>query len=168
MPQLLLLTGIPGTGKTVISNYLAEQHGFLHFDREAFEHWSKVWQFLWERAPKLFLWLALLKSQKIVISWGFLPGADDRKISQLQALGFVLIWLDGDRAAARREFLERGTVPERKLDAQLARIARLDLFSLHPIILSPFDRHGLFFDKAVFARQLIHYVKSFNSQGSSR
>jgi shikimate kinase len=32
--KLLLLTGVPGTGKTDLGNYLAEHHAFRHVDFE--------------------------------------------------------------------------------------------------------------------------------------
>jgi gluconate kinase len=157
--KLLLLTGIPGTGKTSAGEYLAHHHGFAHLEAEVFagsrsisnrQEWETLWQEFLARAD------ALKKAGKsVVITWGFMPGVDDKTIRSLQAMGFTMVWFDGDRKAARREFLRRGTVPEQLLDVQLKRIATLDLDSLSPIKLDPFDDKGKFLPRETIAEALL-------------
>jgi hypothetical protein len=78
----------------------------------------------------------------IVITWGFMPGVDDDAIRRLQGHGYKLIWFDGNREAARREFIKRGTVPEQLLDIQMERINKMDLASFNPVIIDTFDDQG--------------------------
>src|SRR5690242_21621568 len=135
---LLLLTGIPGTGKTTVAEYLVAHHGFTHFDRETFGEWPKYLQVLWIRALPLFVWLVRLRHRKVVISWGFLPLMDNYEIRQLTQLGFAMIWFDGVREVARREFLKRDTATEEEFDAQVQRIERLHLETFPHIKINPF------------------------------
>lgn len=140
----LLITGIPGTGKTTAGDYLAERHGFQHLDFEDMETLHPFMQF-GERGFRKQL--AALKQTKrdTVVTWGFVPDAQLGAVLLMRSLGFEWIWLDGDHDAARRVFLERGTVPEAALDVQMAKIARhIDLDKLRPRIVNPFDENGNF------------------------
>jgi hypothetical protein len=91
----------------------------------------------------------------VVITWGFVPGVDDNTVRRLQAMGFRMVWFDGNRAAARREFLKRGTVGEDLLNLQMARIATLDLVSFQPMQFNPFDANGEFLPRSVIAGRLV-------------
>lgn len=125
--HLILITGIPGTGKTTVANYLALKHDFTHYDREDFSNWSSELTHLWRASLRTFVLTATLANPKIVISWGFLPGEDDADIQLLINMGFKMFWFDGDRTAARRTFLQRGTVPEQLFREQMERINAMQL-----------------------------------------
>jgi hypothetical protein len=135
---LLLLTGIPGTGKTTVAEYLVAHHGYTHFDREQFDQWPKYLQVLWIRALPLFVWFVIQRYRQVVISWGFLPLMDNYEIRQLIDYGFRMIWFDGEREVARREFLKRGTATEEEFDAQVQRIERLHLATFPHVRVDPF------------------------------
>ncbi len=138
----LLITGIPATRKTTLGNHLSRYHGFFHLDVE--EMLSRglpqelngcdTWHDIAVRLAAM--------ARPVVISWGFMPGADDAKIRLLQSYGYKLIWFDGNRDAARREFIKRGTVPVSLLDLQMERINNMDLSSLDPVIIDTFDDEG--------------------------
>ena len=70
-------------------------------------------------------------------------------------MGFRMIWFDGDRTAARREFLKRGTVTEDALKIQLSKIAKLDLGSFSAVEFNPFDDQGQFLPREEIARRLM-------------
>src|SRR5438874_1197225 len=112
----VLITGVPGTGKTTIGDYLQSQKGYAHFDIEnvtassAEEFGFVVQSFLAKPGDKK------------VITWGFVPGASDGYVKYLQRCGYQMIWFDGNRAAARNAFLKRCDVEEKLLDIQMARI----------------------------------------------
>lgn len=105
----ILITGIPGSGKTAIGNYLQDNYGFFHMDMESDEDegYLKIEELLANPIP--FIEKMISTSSKIVMTWGFVPG--DRHIEIVNMLknnyGFKLIWFDGDREAARRAFMSR-------------------------------------------------------------
>lgn len=157
--KLLLLTGIPGTGKTESGHVLVEHHGFAHLDAELHamskpvssrEEWEGLWNDFLRRVEHL-----KARGRDVVITWGFMPGVDDGTIRRLQEMGFTMVWFDGDRAAARREFLKRGTVPENLLNLQMSRIDSLDLEAFRPQPFNPFDEKGQFLPHKMIAEQLI-------------
>jgi type IV secretory pathway ATPase VirB11/archaellum biosynthesis ATPase len=43
--KLILITGIPGTGKTTFGNFLANKYGFVHFDIEQPILHERLWRF---------------------------------------------------------------------------------------------------------------------------
>jgi gluconate kinase len=142
----ILITGIPGTGKTTIGNYLAEQMGYLHFDVERHGFYS-INDFLCD--PNNYK----------VISWGFYPGQDDSNIQQLINLGFQMIWFDGNRESALNEFNKRGTVPEHLFHAQIDRIDGLDLDRFQHHVFNPFSTDGSFMSKEEIVMKIFKIVK---------
>jgi hypothetical protein len=81
----------------------------------------------------------------VVISWGFIPEGQLGLVLALRERGYDWIWLDGDREAARRAFLARGTSTPRALETQMRAIAEhVDLDQMRPRIVDPFDEHGEF------------------------
>lgn len=100
--KLILLTGIPATGKTTIGNYLRDNHDYHHID---FEDKVSLNQF----ASNPLDYLESLKDrEKIVISWGFVP--EEGQISLVEFLvlqGFKLIWFEGDHVISLTKYIER-------------------------------------------------------------
>jgi hypothetical protein len=72
--MMLLITGIPGTGKTTIGNYLQTHKGYDHLDVEA------------PTGPRLEEFLSKHGDKK-VITGGFVPGASNSVIINLQRSG---------------------------------------------------------------------------------
>ncbi len=140
--QLILITGVPGTGKTTVANYLALKHDFTHYDREDILNWSPDLMNLWRYSLRTFVMTAKLANPKVVISWGFMPGEDDAVIKLLIGMGFKMFWFDGDRAAARRTFLKRGTVPEKLFNEQVERIDAMNLKQFKHKKVNAFDKSG--------------------------
>ncbi len=144
-----LITGIPGTGKTSVGDYLAAEHDF--------EQPPTLMRFLGrgEQGLRSELDALAAKGRDVVVSWGFMPREQLPVVLFLRDVGFEWIWFDGNREAARRTFLDRGTVPEHLLDAQLMRIARhIDLDRLQPRLLNSFDDRGEFRPLAEIAAEL--------------
>jgi hypothetical protein len=150
----LLITGVPGMGKTTLGNHLAEHHGFRHHDFETAALW-RFWRF-GKRGFRTRLAAAKVLRHNIVITWGFVPDAELDMVRAMRSFGFEWIWLDGDRAAARRAFLARGTVSEEVLDLQMQRIAEyIDLETLRPRIVNSFDSRGEFRPLEEIAAELL-------------
>jgi hypothetical protein len=141
---LLLITGIPATGKTKVGNFLRDNKGFVHVDFEDPQAWPSQLQRQWGTPRELVDYLKNMK-RPIVVTWGFMPGSSDEAVVRyFQEAGFTLIWFDGNREAARRAFIARGTVPTQALDAQMVRINNMDLAAFEPIIIDTFDSAGNF------------------------
>jgi hypothetical protein len=142
--KLILLTGIPGTGKTTTGRYLAERHGFRHLDFEDGVALPEMVRY-GERGLRQQIAAMKRRRQSVVVSWGFVPDVQLPIVKLMRGLGFQWVWLDGDRAAARRAFLTRGGVAEPLLDIQMDKIDRhIDLAALKPRIVNPFDENGAF------------------------
>ena len=113
--RIVLVSGIPGAGKTNYCEWLEQKEGFLHLD---------VDQLLVGNGAALKLSLInslgtnptdfLSKSSKItrsvVIDWGF-PVASLSLVKFFQDNGVAIWWFDGDRVAARQSFERRGDAP---------------------------------------------------------
>jgi hypothetical protein len=155
--RLLLLSGIPGTGKTEAGESLARLHGFAHLDAErhaargvsSIEEWVALWEAFLRQARDL-----IQQGKDVVISWGFIPGVDNITVRALQGMGFRMMWFDGNRAAALRAFLARGTVARAAFDVQMAKLGRLDLDSFDPVPFDPFGPDGAFLSREEVAKRL--------------
>lgn len=101
----LLITGIPGTGKTKIGNYLSENFDFIHVDMEDKDkiNINKIYI-----NPEIFVNDLVKINKNVVVTWGFVPCEEQiAHVNLFKNKGFKLIWLDGDREAALREFTKR-------------------------------------------------------------
>ena len=135
MRNHFLLTGIPGTGKTTVSDYLQRNYGFIHYN---FEDLNTLG--LFSQNISGFTSRALAQ-KKVVISWGFMPFGHTEHVIELKRRGFSLIWFDGNRQTAFREFMKRNTVSEEAFRIQMSNIAgtldkKIDLAILCLILIS--------------------------------
>jgi gluconate kinase len=153
--RLVLLTGVPGTGKTTLGEHLRTTCGFRHVD---FENPNTLDRYLGSGMDELRRRVERLRrdGRDLVITWGFVPAHGLPYVLELRSMGFRWVWLDGDRDAARRAFAARGTVSEELLDAQLARIATMDMDALNPEIVNPFDDAGRFRSLDEIAADVAH------------
>lgn len=124
--KVLLITGIPGTGKTKIGNHLKENYGFYHIDIERPEKNSSP-EFVSFRHDNLISDLLFhelrARGKDAVITWGFYPVVNDHLILSLQELGAKMFWLDGDKELAK-EWWRKGenSGPDIYFDTQIKRI----------------------------------------------
>lgn len=141
----IFIAGVPATGKTTIGNYLRDNFNFIHFDFED----NTVWPIRGEE--KLFVeelvtkWT--LSGKDVVVTWGFGPDMQEHTdiVFPLLHSGFQMIWMDGNRNAALREYKKRGTVSVELLNLQIAKINTVDIESVfHPIFYNTFDENGEF------------------------
>jgi adenylate kinase family enzyme len=142
--DLLLITGIPGTGKTCYANKFAKEFGFLHHDLED-QQTQTLNRF--NAIPAQFIGELLNEKENVVVTWGFGPDCE-RSVSlvlQLRSAGFKWIWFDGNRPAALREFQKRATVQEIDFYAQMYRIDKSRIVErLRPTVINSFDDRGQF------------------------
>jgi len=140
--DLLLITGIPGTGKTTYGDKFAKEFGFLHHDLEDQQTLTRL-----AANPSQFIGELLNQWKNVVVTWGFGPD-DEPSVSlvlKFRSAGFKWIWFDGDRPAALREFQKRATVQEVDLYVQMHRIEKSRIVErLKPTVINSFDDRGQF------------------------
>ena len=105
----VLLSGIPGAGKTTMACELDRRFSLRHIDMEAnrFELADAAVQ-----DPTGFA--EGLPDAGVVVSWGFGPHAAIDAIRAIVDVGFVPVWLDGDRARCYTEFMRRERALQRR------------------------------------------------------
>ena len=153
----LLITGVPGTGKTVVADYIAREHGFYHVDMER-DGFRSRHEFSLDSAS----FLAGLAGRDVVVSWGFSPFTNRRSIEAFTDDGFALFWFDGDRVASFREFMRReGNDPVRECEyyGQMQMIVATEFVErVKPIIVNPFDENGDFRPAGKIAAEILGAV----------
>lgn|SRR5579864_103793 len=139
--DLLLITGIPGTGKTWYGGQFANQFGFIHYDLE-----EQSTLHLLAANPAQFITELASRTENVVVTWGFVPDATQTAlVFQFRNAGFKVFWFDGNRPAALREFQKRNTVPEELFYAQMYRIENSRIIAqLKPMTINSFDDEGRF------------------------
>lgn len=149
------ITGVPGTGKTTIGNYLADNHGFKHLDVEVVLQSPNPAEIIQQTIKE-----AQNNDSDLVITWGFQPGSDDQTVIAIKNLNAKLIWFDGNREAAKRAFIKRGGVSIDLLDIQMGRINSVNIIeTFNPISFNTFDDNGEFLDKAEIVKQLTELTR---------
>jgi hypothetical protein len=150
MPQLLLISGVPCTGKTLLGSYLADEHGYIHIDAERnngadFDRTGihREWdEFLHTGRGNIFVDAAVSLGKPMILNWGmpmnFLP-----IVPALQAAGMGAWWLRADRALARIAFTEREKrKPERERIPGGCFDAQMDEIEKHwPQVQEVFQKH---------------------------
>lgn len=150
----ILITGIPGTGKTSIGKYLELEKGFMHFDVE------NTLRLYGDGGVRMIDDFVNKPGDKKIMTWGFIPVTDEPLVRYLQKLGFKMIWFDGNRDSARKEFLKRNDTPEELFDLQLGKIDRMNLEEFNPININTFDNEGNFLSREDIAELIF---RNFNS-----
>ena len=154
----ILITGIPGMGKTTLA-IIIDSNGFLHIEMETEENQHA---FLHSN-PRSFI-ESLGQEKDIVVSYGFNPLGCTIDVLFLKNEGFKVIWLDGNREAALREYKKREikrdpTNLEHHIEnfyAQIERINRTKVIQeIEPIQINTFDKNGEFIDSEKIVEKII-------------
>lgn len=127
-PCVLLLSGIPVTGKSSLGRYLARVHSFAHYDMECY---PRGWPHpelkpQWDSSRSAFVKSLESLHRRIALDWGF-PVACLPWVRELEAAGAKLIWLTGNRLRAREIFIARGGIDVGHFDVQLKAIEEAGL-----------------------------------------
>ena len=115
LPRLLLVCGLPATGKTTFGDWLCDTHEYIHLDLESRdclvtsglpEFWSeRIWDLNDQELRDFFDYL-LTHDRATVMTWAFhtdlLP-----LVRSLVGYGCQPWWFDADRVAARHAFRTR-------------------------------------------------------------
>lgn len=107
LPRVLILWGVPGTGKSTFAKCLGKEHGYVHIDTDAGGEGetkaAKAWRAVLNGTgtPEQFVKIASYNPQPVVTEYGMF--ANDQGIALLGRLrdaGAEAWWFDGDRQAA--------------------------------------------------------------------
>ena len=147
----ILITGIPGTGKTKTGGYFQSQYGYTHIN---LEEQDKICALIQD--PNKFIEQLLIEKKNVIVTWGFLPEEQGDVVKLFKENGFLLVWFDGNRPAALREFIKRGTVSTNLFELQMERITSSNIVrKINPIIINTFNEKGIFKKQAQIAREII-------------
>ncbi|MGH7368364.1 MAG: hypothetical protein ACREK9_18325 [Candidatus Rokuibacteriota bacterium] len=167
--KLVLLSGIPATGKSTFGRWLQKERGFLHWDLEkqlvlALDGRRLAWPGLLTTRAGIRRFVRELGRMhpRVVLDWGFPP---ERLpiIVALQEEGVEAWWFDGDRTAAVESFQRRGTVPMEAWNIQLPKIdhhwSRIEeTFGLRMI--KTLDANGHYADPGQISRRILDEPES--------
>jgi hypothetical protein len=126
--NLLLLSGIPASGKSSLGRYLAREHTYAHYDLECYPHgWPHPeLKLLWDSSHVDFVTQLRTRHRRIVLDWGF-PPLLMQWVDELLTIGVRLVWFAADVHKARTLFIQRGGQPVTDFDAQVQAILEAGL-----------------------------------------
>jgi hypothetical protein len=118
--SIVLLSGVPATGKSTFGRYLAREHGFAHYD---LENHPLGWphpelRSEWERSRPDFIRELRARHDRVALDWGF-PVHCLSMVREMQAEGVHLVWFDGDATRAREVFVRRAGISLACFDKQM-------------------------------------------------
>jgi len=124
---VLLLSGIPGSGKSTFGRWLQERRGFAHVDMEAdgldAHDLRRAWQvFLGDPSSRDFCRQLFSLPRPVALDWGF-PVTCLPLVRALQQQGIRAWWFTGDRLFARINFQTAKKSDPRLFDRQYADIS---------------------------------------------
>ena len=120
---IILLSGVPATGKSEFARHLARECGFAHYDLECH---PRGWphpelKATWDASRSGFVAQLRQYHERIVLDWGFPPSAVPW-VEELRRSGAKLVWFDGDIARAQQVFVQRGGIALERFDRQIKAI----------------------------------------------
>ncbi len=127
MDDILLISGVPVSGKSYFGQWLERTASFIHFDVEEDGRLGcRGLKPLWDRCFTHGTVRPLVKALRglaspVVLDWGFPPECLS-VVAMLKSEGLSIWWFNADHAAARRAFIKRGGVPLGCFDQQITKI----------------------------------------------
>jgi hypothetical protein len=118
----LFVSGIPSSGKTTFADWLRDECGFLHINFELLT--NAYQQFLWQQHGgnlRSFFEEMSDFAPCVVGSWGF-PIEALPTVKTLSGSDVRLIWFDGDREAACKNWMHKTGRTDAQFRAQVAAI----------------------------------------------
>lgn len=130
---LILVSGIPASGKSSFAQNLATKCQFAHYDMEHHPHgWPHPeLKEIWDSSRQRFVDELRERHPSAVLDWGF-PCQCRQWVSELLECGVELVWFEADEQQARLKYGERerargksnddGSIDYSKFDKQYSEI----------------------------------------------
>lgn len=118
--MIILISGIPGTGKSFLGDHLAEHHDFTHVDLEA-KAGQPYLSFLQQQDFDGFVEKVSNLGDRIALTFGY-PPEWLPVIEQLAARGVVTAWLDSPLLFSRKHWKPKPGQDPRTYTLQIAKI----------------------------------------------
>jgi hypothetical protein len=131
LSEQLLITGIPGSGKSSFGRWLRDNRGFFFVDMEAEPKepdsldsagLRPTWEEFTAGENRMAFVREIQSKKPFVLDWGFPLGCSNIVLALIHA-GIDAWWFEGDRITAREHYLKRNTHPVIDFDIQFANIA---------------------------------------------
>ena len=160
--KLILLTGIPGMGKSHIGDYLRDRYGFYHLDMDDNSAWPKEVPLINIETSSIQTALNKVKTndKDTVITWGFWPVAHDKNVHEFINNGAQMFWLDGNREIAKNFWKQsRPNDNEVLFDNQIDRIDNEDINRFEHRKLNTFDSNGNHLEEEIIIEKIFELYK---------
>jgi len=150
--NLILIAGIPGTGKTTFGNFLEKNYGYVHVDMEENHNTSEMLN-----DTDVFIKKYFSGNKNVVVTWGFSPDQETIDIvNKLRTFGFKIFWFDGNRDSAHKATMNRAGFDEKVLQQQMNSLTEWNIpEKTNAKIVNVFDEKGNFRDLAEIAGELL-------------
>jgi predicted kinase len=148
---MLLLTGIPASGKSMFARYLSNTHGYFAYVLEELPADDEIRK-LWLRCLEAGDATRFVKKMRnlptsVVVEWGFPANeACIRLVQSMKDHGMRVVWFELPDDFARERFVARGTVQVEAFDAQVPAIrANYDTIMerVEPEVVSVLEADGM-------------------------
>ena len=149
--RIILVSGIPASGKSSFCRWLEAVKGFFHLDVENsqtdFQKLSLAQSFsrcVTIGTTETFLRDLEAVGKPAVVDWGFPPECLPI-VRKLKASGVEVWWFDADAKAAREAFIKRGGISLVAFDRQTTKIQHIltDILSVfNPNVICALGRDG--------------------------
>ena len=152
--SIILLSGIPATGKSTFGRYLSRKHQFAYYDLECHPRGWPHPEFkpTWDDSRSDFVAMLRRHHDRTALDWGFPPECLPW-VNQLQAQGVRLIWFSGDLDCARRVFEQRGGIDPHRFDDQIRKIRDAEFPELLDcVVVEALPASGVFLDMTQIER----------------
>ena len=126
--QFIILTGIPGSGKTFYAQHLQREYSFKVI--EADDNVSLIGWMVAGSYDRDFVPSCLAGSPLVAVEWGFRPDLYEEHVLALKKQGAKLVWFTGDEAIVYPAYFKEKKGALGALEARKLQMWRINQYRL--------------------------------------